>query len=250
MNNKILVAAMMALLFIPLSGCKIRKSFKQEKQVNATLKRQNDSLSISYKSVVLQLATVKKEDSAGFNSLDKLREYSEAHNVLVESEVVVKPVVVTGETYKTSFTADWTLDSAEVQNGKLVYYDVDNPTFRATIYKDSATKAMMVEIRTKDKIIDVPVQKIKFQSNTAIQQRDSLASKNSSLISKSDAAALAYADSSNNLIAGSYMDSATVGAFEKTDSNLFSKGFSGWQWIIISIVGVAGIVVLIFLKFK
>lgn len=86
------------------------------------------------------------------------------------SEKHAAPFDVKGETYRTSITANWVLDTTDLHGkSELTYFDMDNPTLKARIYSDTLGK-MQIEIHTKGNQYQVSVDRVKIHSSNVIQQ--------------------------------------------------------------------------------
>lgn len=168
MIKKVLIITILAAVMLPVGGCKLKlftSKNKDSKSEKIDLKQsKSGSLEILKKEDVTTVESVK----IGSNKSSKVDQFIENKDIDYNSEKVLKPFEVKGESFETTINGNWVVDTTQIVAGKLVYFDIDNPTLKATIYMDS-TRQMKVAIQTKDRIYEVPVEKVSFKSKTMIQ---------------------------------------------------------------------------------
>lgn len=164
MKTKILILIFLGLCVMPQSGCKVRKSYKEQLKVNAQITRDRDSISVKYHDSMQALSLVRNTLAETVSRMDRMAAERRAENMTIEKKTVPTPVTVTGKTYKTSIPGNWMLDTSGIKDGKLIYFDMDNDDVRATAYYQAGQ--MRVEIQTKDKTVDVPAEEIRITKSS------------------------------------------------------------------------------------
>ena len=169
----IVTAGMCAIYSLPYSSCILRKH--RLKSDDRSHERRSNTLDSKRDDCVFVKGSLVTAGSGSFEQMMRGREDGSVSSVDLLSEKVTRPFEVKGETFRTSITANWVLDTAELERKhELSYFDMDNPTLKARIYSDTSGK-LQIEIRTKDRRYQVPVDRVKLHSSNVIHQKNSIA---------------------------------------------------------------------------
>ncbi|OJV51668.1 MAG: hypothetical protein BGO31_00240 [Bacteroidetes bacterium 43-16] len=215
---------------MPQSGCKVRKSYKQELKLNAKLTRDTDSMRVIMRDSMQTLSMVRNTLAETITRMDKVTAERRAENISIEKKTVPNPVTIPGKTYKTTVPGNWMLDTSGIKDGKLIYFDLDNDDVRATAYYQAGQ--MRVELQTKDKVIDVPAEELRITKSTD-------ATKNSSDKSAKDEKVIT-AESLKEVSQVVNSDSGQIKESENqtvdVDAGKQSNVSTGTSWVTISII--------------
>lgn len=171
MKNSIIILVFLALWIVPVGGCRVRKSYKEQLKVNAKLTRDKDSLRVIMRDSMQTLSMVRNTLAETVNRMDKMSEDRRAENLNIEKRTVTEPVKIPGKTFKTTVTGNFMLDTSAIRDGKLVYFDIDNEDVRVTAYSENGQMKALVE--TKEKTINVPVNEVRITQSTEATKSNS-----------------------------------------------------------------------------
>lgn len=163
MKNSIIIIVFLALCIVPQSGCKVRKSYKQELKLNAKLTRDTDSMRVIMRDSMQTLSLVRNTLAETISRMDKMSAERRSENLNIEKRTVTEPVKIPGKTFKTTVTGNFMLDTSAIRDGKLVYFDIDNEDVRVTAYSENGQMKALVE--TKEKTINVPVNEVRISQS-------------------------------------------------------------------------------------
>lgn len=171
MKIRIILIAFLALCIVPQSGCKVRKHYKEQVRLNASLERQRDSVYVSLKDSMSVLTKVREKLSESVRNYNKLLTEKTNEHINIEKRTTTQPVTVNGKTYKTAITGNWMFDTSGIKDGKLIYFDLDNDDVRATAYYEAGQ--MRVELQTKDRIVNVPAEEMRITKGKSSEKESS-----------------------------------------------------------------------------
>lgn len=238
------------LIFIPLillsqAGCNVKlhrnKNIKEEVKVTTIVDSSKyDSLNLALRrmnSIVDSLRKTKIENTHSSTN--------QTHDVSYDKETITNPYTVKGETFVTTIDANWVLDSTAIRSGKLVYFDMDNPTLKAKIYADSLTGKMKIEIQTKDKVVDIPVEKVSFKSKKELK-----VDSNKTVTEDEKRGTLQISTTDSNVkqieISNTYQEvDSAVNKDTVIETSWKSKLLQNW-WVLVLIVALVAFIVLNF----
>jgi len=164
MKTKILILIFLGFCVMPQSGCKVRKSYKEQLKINASVTRDRDSMRVSMRDSMQALSLVRNTLAETVSRMDRMTSERRAENLNIEKRTITEPVKVPGKTFKTTVTGNFMLDTSAIKDGKLVYFDIDNEDVRVTAYTENGQMKALVE--TKEKTINVPVNEVRITQST------------------------------------------------------------------------------------
>ena len=212
-------------------GCNVKMSRNKKSQEHIRLEKVTDSLRQDSVITSLNRMTYVLDSMRKESNQKKAHQSTSNTDIDYQRETSSKQHTIKGETFTTTIDANWVLDSAAIKRGSLVYFDMDNPTLKAKIYADSVSGKMKVEIQTKDKILDIPVDKVSFKSRQELKVDSTSdiheqSTRNTLHISSTDSNVKQVGTS----VYTETVDSSLISNIE-TDSDFRGKVLENW-WII------------------
>lgn len=171
MKNSIIILVFLALWIVPVGGCRVKRSYKEQLKLNAQITRSRDSISVKYRDSMQALSLVRNTLAETVSRMDRMAAERRSENLSIEKRTVTEPVKIPGKTFKTTVTGNFMLDTSAIRDGKLVYFDIDNEEVRVTAYTENGQMKALVE--TKEKTINVPVNEVRITQSTEATKSNS-----------------------------------------------------------------------------